>query len=63
MRFAPKTLRDRKMRSGMSGCAGRRLARDERGEQAERDGAEDQRAPGAPPVVGRRLDDRVDARA
>ena len=61
IRFAPVTLRERKIRSGISGVARRRLARNERGEQRERDGAEDQRRRRAPAVLGRGLDDRVDA--
>ena len=35
-RFAPATLRERKIRSGISGLRGGRLADDERGEQRER---------------------------
>ena len=38
-----------------------RLADEERGQQRERDGPEDERATGAPALVGGGLDDRVDA--
>ena len=41
--LAPETLRERKIRSGISGLRGRRLAHDEGGEQRERDGAEPER--------------------
>ena len=40
---------------------GRRLARDERREERGRDAAQEQRLAVAPAVLGRRLDDRVDA--
>ena len=42
--LAPETLRERKIRSGTSGLARARLARDERGQQRERHGAEAERA-------------------
>ena len=47
-RFAPATLRERNRRSGISGFAIARLAGDERGDQRERDGAEDERARSRP---------------
>ncbi len=49
------------MPSGISGFLRGRLARDERGEQGARDAAEEQGLRVAPAVLGRGLDDRVDA--
>ena len=47
-RFASATLRERKIRSGTSGCAARRLAGDEAGQQGDRDGAEAERVAPSP---------------
>ena len=49
--FAPVTLRERKIRSGISGVRGGVLAQDEAREQRERDRAQDQRLRRAPAVA------------
>ena len=60
MRFAPETLRERKMRSGMSGVFAVASRTRNAGEQRERDPEQDERALRAPAELGGRVDDRVD---
>ena len=59
--LAPATVRERKMRSGISGSAAVASRTDEPREQRDRDGAAGERAACAPAVLGGRDDDRVDA--
>ena len=59
--MAPETLRERKIRSGMSGLRAVASRTTKAASSASETRAEPERAARAPAVVGRRLDDRVDA--
>ena len=60
--LAPETLRERKIRSGISGVRAVAWRSDEPGQQGERECAETERARRGP-AVRLDLDDGVDARA
>ena len=60
-RFAPETLRERKMRSGISGFAVAASRTTKAASSASETAPSAERQRRAPAVLGRRLDDRVDA--